>query len=480
MNETPAAGHEPRWTNRRSDARWPLVFRSLGQSLQGPRLLVALALVIVMMACGAIWDSVSPARVGPEGIGSLYDSEVVHAQLRERIQSDDWQRALDDEDRENLLERELLTPGAVRQTVAHRYQARRGTLSLELIDADEAQAERKRRRLEREREAADQIIVELEALAPRGVFSATIHELRLSGGFLIESFWTLSPWAAGAGIRDFFARIHELLITLWAGHPVFVSSFGVILLLIHCIGGTALARMTARDMVGGEIIRPTQALGYSIAKCRDSVTAMVLFPLVAVILAAIVLGVGGVVLRIPGLNILGGLVYGLLILLSLIAVLIAVGFVGAVSLMIPAVAVDNADGFDAQQRAYAYLISRPARLLLYTLLALVQAAIAVSLIWFIANVTLGLTASLTEIIGGDAAQQVTSGAKRLTDHAPTWELSMTQSLAAGLIDIWTALLGGLVAAFGVSFYYASQTIIYLLMRWAVDGQAIEEHHPMAS
>jgi hypothetical protein len=40
--------------------------------------------------------------------------------------------------------------------------------------------------------------------------------------------------------------------------------------------------------------------------------------------------------------------------------------------------------------------------------------------------------------------------------------------------------GGLVAAFGVSFYYASQTIIYLLMRWAVDGQAIEEHHPMAS
>lgn len=477
MTEQPTTGRGRRWMPTGSDRRWPLVFRSLGQSLQGPRLLMGLIAIVVFMASGAVWDAVSPARVTVDGVAHPYDQDEIQSLLRANVGL--WAHGpLEGAKGEALLQQEQVTAAEVRAAIVDRYHARKDTLTLKLLgEDDQEQRDRLVERFSRDEKEAANALRNLKHFESHGVFESTVDALLNAAAMPVQGFWSLSPPTFWASIRGSVAAVADTAGALWTHHRVFVLVFGLILLLVWAVAGGAISRLTAMDMLSGRASSTVEGLGYALARARDTLMGLVFFPLVAVVLGLIVVVIGGVLLRFPIANIAGAVVYGILLLLGLLIVLIGVGYAGCMSLMVPAVAVDETDGYDAQQRAYAYLLAKPGHLLLYTLLAAVQGVIALTLIWLIARATLGVTADLASVIGGESVATMAGGVAGLTDKPELWTLSGTQQVAGGIISVWRSIVAGLVGAFVVSFYFTSQTIIYLLMRWAVDGQAVEEHIP---
>jgi hypothetical protein len=448
------------------ERRWPIVFRSLGQALQGPRLVVALIAFIILMACGSAWDSLSPNRVDPLGRETVATDPA-------GLQSN-FARALDDEDRARLAEMEERTFADYRAAIVERYRARMDQARLELLEPrDDEHADQIRQRMETHERVARLAMENMRLFEPLGVFRYTTNQLGSIGSDAIAGLWTLDLAAAWEGIQTAWARLGLLSSRLWTDHTVFSLAFGTLLILLFCFAGGAISRMTALDLTEGRAMRSTEGIGFSLARFRSSLLSLLFFPIVALLFCLLIAVVWGILLRFPALNIVGALLYGLALLLGLFVVFIGVGFLGCFSLMVPALAVEQTDGYDAQQRAYAYLLARPGHLLLYTLLALVQGAVAVTIIWIMALATLNLTAWLAGGIGGDEVREMAGGWTRLLQDREVWMLSGTQRFAAGLIGIWRAVLAAFVAAFLISFYFSSQTIVYLLLRWEADGEAIE-------
>ncbi|MFG0251475.1 MAG: hypothetical protein ACF8NJ_01215 [Phycisphaerales bacterium JB038] len=448
------------------ERRWPIVFRSLGQALQGARLAVALIAFIILMACGSAWDALSPNRVDPFGRETVANApEAARWTLP---------RALEDEDRTKLAEMENLSYADLKAAVIERYRARMDQANLERLEPrDEAHAAQIRQRMRGYEDAAASALQTIRLEEPIGVFRFTTNRLGSIGSDVIAGLWTLNLATAWESVQTAWARLGNLGSTLWHNHTVFSIVFGVLLILLFCFAGGAISRMTALDLSEGRAMRSTEGIGFSLARFRGSLLSLLFFPIVALLLCLLIAVVWGILLRFPALNIIGALGCGLALLLGLIVVLIGVGFLACFSLMVPALAVEQTDGYDAQQRAYAYLLARPGHLVLYTLLALIQGAVALTIIWVVALATLNLTAALAGWIGGDAVQEMAGGWSRLLEDREVWMLSGTQRFAAGLIGIWRAILAALVAAFLISFYFSSQTIIYLLLRWEADGEAIE-------
>jgi hypothetical protein len=142
--------------------------------------------------------------------------------------------------------------------------------------------------------------------------------------------------------------------------------------------------------------------------------------------------------------------------------LLACGFVIAVlllaaalgwPLMIAAIAVDDCDGFGGLSRSYSLWTGRPA----YAVWCAVVAAGFGSLLHFLASLVLGWTLAITLSIA-------TSGAGS--------ELS-----AETLTTCCTLLVQGLLASFGISLFWTSVTIIYLLIRQSVDKMPLDRITP---
>ncbi len=465
MADTHDSGIGGRFTPR-STWRWPIVFRSLGQSIQETRLGVALIAFVIFMACGSLWDALSPVQIDPlerpQPVLNAVNFTMVHA------------KALNEADRERLLEEESLTYAEAKAAIAKRYHARKDQAQLELLEARDAEHRAQiLERLETHELAARASMHRLEIEQPRGVFQHTIRSLSGLGSDFIASLWTLDHTRAWEGTQALWNGLGERFTMLWREHTAFSIVFGLLTILLFCLAGGAICRLTALDLAEGKAQRATHGIGFALARLRDLLLSLLFFPIVALVLCVIVAIGWGIMLRFPGLNIFGALLYFLALICGLLIVLIGVGFVGCFSLMVPAIAVEQTDGYDAQQRAYAYLLARPGHLLLYTLLALIQGAVALTLIWFIALATLNLTADLASLLGGEGVGEMAGGWDRLLEERPLWMLSGTERVAASLIGIWRAVLAALVAAFIISFYFTSQTIIYFLMRWSVDGEAIE-------
>ncbi|HEB60569.1 MAG TPA: hypothetical protein ENJ06_01975 [Phycisphaeraceae bacterium] len=476
MNEiTEAVGK--RFTPSGTRWYWPIVFRSLGQSLQGPRLFVGLLMIIIFMAAGSVWDGVSPVKMQQSELQGNIPSDPVSVLLNS-IHGNTFQSGIsvfDDKDIEQLQNQKDLTIGQFRKALLEKWEARKDKLLLQIPQArDKKERERLTSLLDKYRKNTGYLLNMADRYEPKPVFYYTVTSLRHAGLTVVNGFWTMSPAAAWAGIGEAWGEINILLKKIWSGHKVFSVVFALILVFLWCIGGGAISRMTALDMTRGKSIRASEGLGFTLAKLADLLLGLFLFPLLAVFFGIIIAVIWGVLLRFPGLNVLGGILYVIALLLGLLMVLISVGFLGSFSLMIPAVAVESSDAYDSQQRAYAYLLARPGLLLLYTALALLQGIIAVTLLWLILLWTLNLTAWLASLIGGGEVITMAGGLEQLAEQKPLWMLGGSEHLTGIIIGVWRYLAAGMVGAFIISFYFSSQTIIYLLMRRAVDGEEIEK------
>lgn len=301
------------------------------------------------------------------------------------------------------------------------------------------------------------------------------------------SLWSDTPNAVGvilAGIGSAGTELVQALVVLdvtwtaeWAAYylieapGMFIREhwLGVLVLSVPIaaawgIGGCAIARAAARDATMRLSTPWPRALAFAVDRWWSTVVGL-LGPLVFV--AGIVLAIaiaGWALFSLPVLDVVGALVYPLMLLAGLLAFAILIGYVLGSPMLIPAIACEGTDGIDGIQRALAYVLGKPLRLIAYVLILLIQGMVVFGVLALIVLGGQALIEAAATGLAGDRAAMVFGDA----------DAEGTALAARAIVDLFNGLLGLLVIAFGVSYYFAGSTVLYLLMRQLNDGQSCED------
>ena len=270
-----------------------------------------------------------------------------------------------------------------------------------------------------------------------------------------------------------FARLGILLLR---DHSFFALVFGAWTLVITMIGIAAICRTAACQFAIEQYITWTIALTYALKRWIPILGTVVL-PVVALGLGAVALAVGGVLLAAPGLNIIGGVLYGVALFGAMIAACLILLTLLASPLFIPAVAVESADAPDALARSFSFVRNRPLHWAVYVLAALIQGLFGLLIVTLVASLTINFAAWGAGLFISSPAIEAVGGGAGLTSILPAesgWDLLGTHRVAGGLIVLWRTVVGGLVAGWVVSYVACSTTVLYFLMRKATDDQDLEE------
>jgi hypothetical protein len=240
--------------------------------------------------------------------------------------------------------------------------------------------------------------------------------------------------------------------------------------------GGAISRSAACDHAQGVAISWPQALGFALSRWGSLALSLTL-PLVVVWAIVFALAVGGAALfSLPGVNVLGGLLWGLFLVGGLVAALVLGAFFFGHPLLVPSVACEATDAVDAFQHAYSFVFARPPRLVLYTLLLVAQGAVLMAVVGGVA--WLGVHAAQAAALQwsgerGAAVLGVLPG-----NHPPLGvepALTGPARAAHALANFWTLLVGVVLpAGVLVSYVWSASTVLYLAMRRIVDGQDVGE------
>jgi hypothetical protein len=310
-----------------------------------------------------------------------------------------------------------------------------------------------------------------------------------------RSFLTAIQGLLGLDLNLVIAAFYELFvfapIALWDNAPVFTVVYGIFFVFVIALGGGALCRMAACAFAQQERLRVRQAVDFSLGNWVKLILTPVL-PLILVGIVAAAMAVLGLFMA-PWLDLLGGLFYGLAIVLGFLLAFLLIGYALGGFLLLPAVACENCDAADAQQRAYAYVMNRPLHLVGYGVMALIGLALGFLLVSLVAVIALNSTAWL---VGLPTSNSALAGAGDFALYSidtegtgpieAWWVFDLRREgtaaihahwhneWAAALVAFWEGLVLDLVAAYVVSYIFTSATIVYLLMRRACDGQDVEE------
>jgi len=264
---------------------------------------------------------------------------------------------------------------------------------------------------------------------------------------------------------------------LYAAHPGFMVLYLLYAFALTSLFGAAICRVAAMDACKREHISAFAGLRFGLDHWAQVMIAP-LIPLGLVVLIRLALAVSGwVFFNLPGLDVVGAVIFGLMLLGGFIAAMLLIGFAFGVNLLTPSIAVEGTDAFDAVSRAYNYVVGRFWRYLAYTGVVIVYGAVTYLLIGLVVFCTIWITKAGLSVWAG---AEVTEGTTRLNAMLPDpqwgrllpdadWEnLGGTGTVAAALLMVWLKLVIAVLPAFAVSYYFNAQTLIYLLLRRSAD------------
>ena len=444
--------------------QFPKILRSVTAAFQLPRMVLGLLLVAALVTGGRVWDSLFPANVSPDGLmaepwtaqDAASSQQVLTAALK-RYDTDTEASA------DGVLDT-LDVLAAVRQAYADR---RHGLLD----EADES--ERAMAVLGDNDDEFVETIRELDSVRPRGTFEATASHVTAGFNKLTKGFVSLDFGSFFSGMGDVFVWTP---IGVWRNDRLFALVYGFFFVVLIAIGGGALTRMTAVELATGTKLRLYEAVDFALRTWRRLVGSLVLPLLIAGLLSALLL-VGGFFLMLPWLDVLGGLLYGVALLLGFGVVFLLAGYAAGFSLLIPAVACENCDAADAQQRAYAYVLSHPLHLLGYGFVGITGLSVGFVVASVFAVAVLSVTGALVDAATANAAIDVTSGFelfKLSPSRTEALPLQLHSEWSAALVMLWQTVVVCLVTGYVFSYYFSASMVIYMLMRRVCDGQELDE------
>ncbi len=340
-----------------------------------------------------------------------------------------------------------------------------------------------------------------------GIFEVwRAHELESIVGVLVSSVEWVVPGDTlfrGTAVGNFVAThahvsparygMNAFMGVAWLVHEhlLYFILFGAGSLIIWAWAGGAICRSAALQFSLNERLTAKQAFAFSQSKLLSGFVLAPCIPLIFIAITALLMVVGGMLLRVPIFgDLLGGLAFGMTLLGGLTITLLLIGLIAGGSLFWPTIAAEGSDGFDAFSRGLSYVFTKPWRSALYSALMLLLAGCS----WILANVvTLALLRMTRMIVGfgsswmglwprgaGDAAGGKLemlwpkSGFDALY-HWPDWsQLAWYESGSAFLIFMAIAVVVGLLWSFLLSFYFCGSTVIYFLLRRDVDAIDLED------
>jgi len=344
-------------------------------------------------------------------------------------------------------------------------------------------------------------ILNVEQQALSLVIAAAL-DLSIGFGNLTGDFTAPAGGAAPAGppnrpgvIGGLRIMLLDVPLWLWHAHPWYLVVYGLIAVLLWALFGGAIARIAAVQAARDDRLSPLAALRFAARRLLWLIAAPAL-PAVVILLILLALAVGGwMFFNVPGLDIIGALLFVLFLLGGLIAAVLLVGLLIAGGLLYPSLAAEGTDAFDAVSRSFNYVFGRPWQWALYTAVLLVYGAIAFVVVTFVIDLSLDLTYDATEIwvankvpsqkqVDDDpelaervyrfqalwSPDQVTSFEHDVSDKHVSW----TGETAGWIIGAWKALLLMLLPAFVITFCISGHTLMYLLLRRSADGTDVEE------
>ena len=238
--------------------------------------------------------------------------------------------------------------------------------------------------------------------------------------------------------------------SLRRGRAVFDCVWAV---AVWSLFGLAICRIAAVQFARDEAGSFRQATRFGVSRWRRAVSAP-LIPLAAATIVMLPVLVMTWLGRLPFVGTTWLVLISPVLLLCgfIIAVLLLAAAVGW-PLMIAAIAVDDCDGFGGLSRSYSLWTGRPA----YAAWCAVVATAFASVLHSVASLAMGWTLAITLSIATSAA-------------GGEWS-------AETLTACCTLLAQGLLAAFGISLFWTSVTIIYLLLRQSIDKMPLDRLAP---
>ena len=278
--------------------------------------------------------------------------------------------------------------------------------------------------------------------------------------------------AAGHLVRLQFADAAGSAELAWTAIPVHMDSwaamtvFAILAAPVWVVCTCALARSAAVDVAGDFDLSILRSVVFGLRRLSTLLSAF-LIPLGFAALVSLGLrAVGFVLLWLQGVSVVGALLYPVAWIGGLVLVLVLVGYALGQWLLAPAVAADGADATDAVQRAYAYILARPARTLIYAAILLLVGALAFVLVnWLLRTADGWARELIVSWLPGERAHAVLATASGSGEP--------TSSLTSNIMEWWSWMLGAIVAGWGVSYYSCAATLGYLVLRRVNDHQ--DEH-----
>lgn len=325
------------------------------------------------------------------------------------------------------------------------------------------------------------------AFAPARWLLGTLAAFTLVlAGALHTSIFNPQPPVDPAGATDFYQGFPAVFSAMMSFNPYYMinaingainyhlnhfaqdpwtqSALYIPCIFILGIFGFAITRSTSIQFGHGRHTDTAGALSASFLSIRQ-IALTTLGPLaVCAILASIATFVG-LLLGLPVVNILGAALYLIPVLISILIVCLLTLHLLTLPISISALAIEGTDAFDALQRAYAYIIAKPIRLFLYTLLTLFVGTTIVTILAIITGWSIELADQLAAVFTNDAGRRVLMGDENL---------AATEPLANRIINLIRSTMQLLVAGFTLSLVFTSSTLIYLAIRRVCDGQDMHE------
>jgi hypothetical protein len=298
---------------------------------------------------------------------------------------------------------------------------------------------------------------------PWGWVLSAIHSLAVNGP--AQPALADLPWQVLVAKPAYLAR----------NWPVSTLLIGPLLVFAWTVGVGAIARMTAVEVARGTRITWVEGLAFSLRRWRSMVAA-VIAPLMVIWGVALVAAIFGyLLLNWQVVNVIGAVLYIVVLGLSLLACLTAGGYVMGGALLVPAVVCEGTDSIDALQRSFAYVTARLPRLLLYLALAAIGVAFVTTVAGLLAGWTVQFAAQACGAWTGDAAQKMLLEPLAWgfgTDRADAAEGSYRA--AGGIITFWNSIPTTVIAATLVAGAASASAMLYLAMRQICDGQDVGE------
>ena len=266
------------------------------------------------------------------------------------------------------------------------------------------------------------------------------------------------------GLGEFF---YYLFGSLWT---IAVWSFA----------GLGICRVCLLRLTRGEYAGLDDAFEFSVDNWSKAFGA-VMAPLLAVGALCIPTFILGLLLGFDLGVMLVGLLWFIVVGISIVMGVLLLGLLFGWPLMIASVACESQNSFDSMTRSFAYVLQRPFNYLCYALLAIVFGGIAWVIVASIADGMVGLTywsvswgANVTgeDAMGVDRIDQLVMGMPLDAEGNPTETTPMYAG--RGAISFWNAVIKSLAAAFLYGLFWCLSSAVYLLLRKDVDQTEMDE------